>query len=154
MLSVHRLRTFVAHLDHVLIPKHAHWVPRKNTSPRIRWLSTPVGTLTPSHAGWVPPAKKNTSDRQTDMDEPIRCSSLTLERQEHLCTLIKWEWTHNVTRGAAILFTVLLQQRVLEGRTCWYERDKGWKYERYHSPFNFNGLFSLVGPIMTIMTTK
>jgi hypothetical protein len=39
-------------------------------------------TMIPAHAGFLPPYDK--SDRQTDMDEPIRCSSPTLEREKHL----------------------------------------------------------------------
>jgi hypothetical protein len=37
----------------------------------------------PDHAGCLPP-RKNATNRQTDMDESIRCSSLMLEREEHL----------------------------------------------------------------------
>jgi hypothetical protein len=45
-------------------------------------LCTPVGIMTPSHVSCVPRKR----DRQIDMDEPIICSSLTLEREEHLET--------------------------------------------------------------------
>jgi hypothetical protein len=31
--------------------------------------------------------KMRQTDRQADMNRPIRCSSLTLEREEHLITL-------------------------------------------------------------------
>jgi hypothetical protein len=67
-------------------------------------LSIPVGSLTPGHAGWVSrrnndprscklstPATKGdrqAGDSQTDMDGSIRRSSLTLERGEHLKTLL------------------------------------------------------------------
>jgi hypothetical protein len=37
----------------------------------------------PYHAGCLPP-RKNSPNRQTDMDESIRCSSLMLEHEEHL----------------------------------------------------------------------
>jgi hypothetical protein len=40
--------------------------------------------ITHGHAGCLSLRKKTATDRQTDMDEPIRCSSLTLEREEHL----------------------------------------------------------------------
>jgi hypothetical protein len=35
------------------------------------------------HGGCLPP-RKNVTDRQTDMDGPIRCSSLMLEHEEHI----------------------------------------------------------------------
>jgi hypothetical protein len=34
----------------------------------------------------VCPCRKNATDRHTDVDGPIRCSSLTLELEEHLKT--------------------------------------------------------------------
>jgi hypothetical protein len=37
----------------------------------------------PDHAGYLCP-RKNVSDRQTDMEGPVRFSSFTLQREEHL----------------------------------------------------------------------
>jgi hypothetical protein len=38
-----------------------------------------------AHAGCLVP-RKNATDRQTDMDGPMKCSSLTLKREERLRT--------------------------------------------------------------------
>jgi hypothetical protein len=42
-----------------------------------------VPTMTPGHSGCLVP-RENAAGRQTDMDGPMRCSSLTLEREEHI----------------------------------------------------------------------
>jgi hypothetical protein len=47
----------------------------------VMQVSTPIGTLTLVMKVQYPSEKR---DRQTDMDGPIRCSSLTLQCEEHL----------------------------------------------------------------------
>jgi hypothetical protein len=41
--------------------------------------------MTLAHAGYLVP-RKNATDRQTDTDGPIKCSSLTLECEDRLTT--------------------------------------------------------------------
>jgi hypothetical protein len=89
-------------------PGHADWVPRSNNDPWVMQVEYPIGKITPGHAGWHPhrnndhwscslrtpvgtmptpqscrlstPAK-NATDRH---GRAIRCSSVTLQREEHL----------------------------------------------------------------------
>jgi hypothetical protein len=51
-------------------------------------------TMVTGHTG-CPPRSKSAKDRQTDMYGPIRCSSLTLEGEEHLKATI---WASHTER--------------------------------------------------------
>lgn len=96
-----------------VIQCNASWVPPyvlASAPFRSCRLSSPVETMTPGYTGWIPPKEqrpsghagwvphrnrdscscrlivleKNATGRQADVNGPIKCSSLKLEREEHL----------------------------------------------------------------------
>jgi hypothetical protein len=44
--------------------------------------------------------KRNT---QTNMNGPMKCSSLTLEREEHLTTFVRFYFTKFVRKGSKVI---------------------------------------------------
>lgn len=52
--------------------------------------------------------RNNVTDRQTDMDRPLRCSSLTLEREDHQIIPLHDAVLFRVNKGAISTQSLLL----------------------------------------------